>query len=65
MEKEQEHINAVVDSREKEHLELQRALYGKNIFEGIYRDEFKKEINYNELFERHRMKIDYDHKEMQ
>lgn len=64
LEKEQERINEIIDSREKEYLELQRALYGRNIFEGIYREEFKKEINYNELFERYRMKIDYEHKEM-
>ena len=64
LEKEQERINEIIDSREKEYLELQRTLYGKNIFEGIYRDEFKKEINYSELFERHRMKIDYEHKEI-
>ena len=64
LEKEQERINATIDSREKEYLELQRALYGRNICEGISRGDYKKEINYSELFKRHRMKIDYEHEEI-
>jgi len=64
LEKEQERINEIIDSREKEYLELQRALYGRNICEGIYQDEYRKTINYNELFERHKIQIDYEHEDI-
>ena len=63
--KEQERICEIINSREQEYLGLQRALYGRNICEGISQDEYRKTINYNELFERHKIKIDYDHEEMQ
>ena len=62
-ENEQKRINDLIVLREKEYLELRRALYGRNICEGIAQEGYQKRIDYGELFDRHKMQIDYDHRE--
>ena len=59
--KEHERICAIINSREQEYIALQRVLYGRNASRNIYQDEYKEKINYSDLFERHKIQIDYEH----
>ena len=63
LENEQDLINSIIIEREKEYLKLKRALYGSNIYTNISQDKYKNEIDYIDLFKRHKIEIDYEHRE--
>ena len=61
--KEQERIEQLLALRESEYIQLKRASYGNDVYHGLAQEEFHKNINYYELFEKHKPRIDYEHKE--
>lgn len=61
--KEQERIKQLLALRESEYMQLKRAAYGDDVYHGFDHEEFQQNINYSELFEKHKPKIDYNHKE--
>lgn len=63
LQKEQEEITKLISLREQEYRRLRKALYGLNAAKGYSQDEFSDEISYNELFDRHAIRIDYEHEE--
>ncbi|MBR5306715.1 MAG: hypothetical protein IKU47_07320, partial [Oscillospiraceae bacterium] len=61
--KEQKRIEQLLALRESEYIQFKRAAYGDDVYYGFAQEEFQQNINYTELFERHKPSIDYEHKE--